>query len=285
MRINRSKLIQHLSRLACSGQCTEVVFRDAFSANALTPDQLLLVSVPDLEGSEPLTAEIGVADLGLLTKALRLLPGEGNTGIEVDVYVQDNRLIIDDGVRGVQRLLTAAPKTIGTRIEVETVDKLFATFDSVVEVPLPQGVLEGVCSAFALYKAEEVELSVSAAGVKIAVGTEKTHRAEFALSDTALMQSYSLLFGKHLVDVFAVITDFSSAKLCLSGPAKPILIEDGEYSYILSPRSRSADDSPKGAVKADNPASEGEPKKTRRGRKKTRRGRKKSDATDSATTG
>lgn len=258
MKITRSKFAQHLTRLACNKQVTEVVFCNGFAADALTPDQLLLVSVPDLAGAEPLEGEIGVADLELLSRAARMLQGEGNTGVEVDVYVEGGRLVIDDGPRGVQRLVLAAPKTIATRIEAATVAKLFDAVPDGLSVDLARSTLEGVRDAFTLYKAEEVELQVGPAGVKIIVGTERSHRAEFPVSDTASMQSFSLLFGKHLVDVFGIVTDFSSAKMRVGGPGKAILIEDGEYCYMLSPRSRSADET-KPAVKGSKKKAAAEP--------------------------
>ena len=248
MKVTRSKFIQHIERLACGGQVKEAVFTDGFAAASLSPDQLLLVSVPPLDGAEPLADEIGVADLSLLSKAVKLLQGEGNLGVEADLYVQDNRLVIDDASRGVQRLILAAPKTISTRIEAKTVEKLFDAVPEGLTVDLTKGALEGVVNAFGLYKAEEVELQVGPEGIKIVVGTERSHRAEFQLSDEPSMQSFKILFGKHLVDVFNIITDFSSAKMTVGGPGKPVLIADGDYCYMLSPRSRSADET-KPAVK------------------------------------
>lgn len=269
MKVNRSQFVHHLARLACSGQITEVVFSDRFAASALTPDHLLLVVAPDLEGVEPLKEETGVADLALFMRALKLLPGEGNAGLEVEVYVDNNRLVIDDGVRGVQQLLIAAPKTIGTRIEEATVDKLFNTVpDDAPEIPLTRAILEGVAAAFSLYKAEEVELYVGPDGGKIVVGSEKTHRAEFPLEAGVSMQEYRLLFGRHLVDVFAVISDFSQAALHIGGPGKPVIITDGDYQYMLSPRAPSTDDraTTKKAEASDEAAEA--PKHSRKRRKK-----------------
>lgn len=252
MKVNRAKFIQHLQRLACAEQCKEVVFSDAFAANALTADQLLMISAPGFSGVEPLKEPIGVSDLGLLTKACKLLQGEGNTGIEVDVYVDGNRLVIDDGARGVQKLILSAPGTIATRIEDETVEKLLDAAEGGIEVPLARSVLEGVCSAYRLYKAEEVELQIGPSGGKVCVGTEKTHRAEFILdgAKAKAKAEYTLLFGSHLIDVFSIVTDFSSAALHLNGAAKPALVTDGEYQYVLSPRARSVDEQ-KPAVKKE----------------------------------
>lgn len=244
MKVNRSKFVQHLARLECGGQFTEVVFHKGFAVKALSVDHLLAVIAPNLEGAAPLPKEIGVTNLGRLAKALRLTPGEGNVGVDVDVYVDDNRLVIDDASRGgaVQRLVLAEAKTVSTQIDAETADQLFSAIADGKPATLTRAVLEGVCAAFGLYKAEEVEIRVGAEGIVICVGTEKTDRAEFTLDDRRQKETYSLLFGKHLISVFAIINDFSSAKLRLNGPAAPVMIEDGEYKYMLSPRSRSVEE-------------------------------------------
>lgn len=270
MKINRNKFIQHLNRLACAGQVTEVVFYDGFAATALAPDRLLLVDVPEFDGAEPLEAEIGVANLDRFQKALRLLTGEGNTGVEVDIYVKDNRLVIDDGGRGKQELLLAAPKLIATRIEGATADKMFQKIPAEQTIALTRGILEGVEAAYSLYKPEKIEIQVSRLGGKIFVGTDKTDRAQFDLDVTSKTE-YTLSFGKHLVDVFSVITDFSSAQLQLGGPDQPILVIDGEYTYMVSPRADGEKAKP--AVKQEKegtgqaePAPE-EPKARNRGRR------------------
>lgn len=244
MRVNRTKFIQHLNRLECAGQCTEVVFRDGFAAQALTADHLLLIKVPSLEGTEPLPREIGVTNIDILRKALRLTPGEGNTGVEVDVHVKDNRLVIDDRARGgaEQFLVIATPKTIQTVIEPENADQLFANALGIASVTLTRSILEGVCSAFSLYKAEEIAIEIGPKGGKICVGSKKTNRAEFPLDDARSREEFVLLFGKHLVDVFSIVTDYSSATMQCGGPEQPVVIIDGEYRYLLSPRRRSADE-------------------------------------------
>lgn len=250
MKVNRQKFLLHLSRLLCDGQATEVVFGGAFSSNALTPDQMLMVVAPDISGVEPLSEEIGVADVPTLISALKLLQGEGNIGVEVNVYVEDNRIVINDGDRGVQRLLIAAPRTIATRIEQETVDAILKDAPKDKSVALTRAIVDGVRGAFRLYKAEEIEIHVGPKGSKIVVGSERTHQAAFAV-DAKSKEEYVLIFGRHLVDVFGVISDYSSAALRLGGPGKPILVEDGGFRYILSPRIRSADEV-KAPVKSDS---------------------------------
>lgn len=247
MKVNRAQFIHHLERLACSGQVTEAVFSGAFGAAALTPDQLLLAVAPPVPAVEPLAEDIGVADLALFARALKLLTGEGNTGIEVDVYVQDQRLVIDDGPRGVQHLLIAAPRTIGTRVEESTVEKLLAFTDGKEGVHLERSVLDGVAAAFSLYKADEVVLYVGPLGGKITVGAEHAHSAEFGLAELIAPVPYVLHFSRHLVDVFSVIHDFSNAMLYLGGAGRPITITDGGYRYMLSPRAVAAEDNDKRA--------------------------------------
>ncbi len=256
MKVNRQKFLLHLERLLCGGQVPEVVFRDAFAANALTPDQMLMVVAPSIPTAEPLSEEIGVADLGKMIKQVKLNQGEGNLGVEVNLYVDsdDQRLVIDDKDRGVQRLIIASPRTIATRIEQETVDELLSDAPAGKSVPLTRSIVEGVRNAFSLLKAEEVRLEVGPKGSKIIVGSERTDVAEYALEYKS-KEAYSLLFGKHLISVFSVISDYSKASFTLGGPDNAILVQDGDYKYLLSPRVRSDDEKP--AVKESEESSEG----------------------------
>lgn len=251
MRINRSKFVQHLERLSCAGQCTEAVFSGRFRSTAITPDHLLLVDVPEFEGAQALEQEVGVVDLGRLIAALGLGAGKGNEGIDVDVYFEDHRLVLDDAPQIVQRLVTSAPKTIATRIEAESVKKLFATVKDASFVPLSQTVLEKVVRAYSLYKAEQVQILVGPEGVDAVVGEAHTHQTRSRLIDSGEGdEEYCLLFGRHLIDVFSIITDYSSAALGIVGPEKPVLVADGEYRYILSPRKASSDAPKKKAGKS-----------------------------------
>lgn len=243
MRINRSKLIQHIARIATAGQFKDVVFHDGFACTAFTPQQTLAVDAPAIDGAEPLAEEIGFTNLDMLAKALRLHPGEGNTGVEVDVYVEDRRLVIDDSSRGGGKhwLVLSAPRMISTRIENETADKLFAIAKDGVEITLTKNVLEGVCNTFALYKAEELEVRLSKGRCTIFVGNETSDRGEYVLAADKSKDDYSIFFGKALVDVFSIVQDFSAAVLVVTGENRPVLIADGPYEYIVSPRTRGSE--------------------------------------------
>jgi len=260
VKINRSKFVQHLERLSTAQQIKEVVFTDAFTATALTPDHLLLVVAPEVDGAEPLEDEIGVNDVDVLVRALKLAPGEGNEGVEVDVYLKEHRLIIDDEDRGMSELVVSSPKTITTRVESATVEKILKATEDADEVELTRTAIEGVRGAFGLYKAEQVQIQVDGDGVRFVVGDDNTNRFRVPLADEpAPKNGYTLLFGKHLIDVFSVIVDYSAAVLKLSGPNKPIVIEDGEYQYILSPRKAAAE--AKSEAKAEKKAAKKSSKK------------------------
>jgi hypothetical protein len=262
MKVVRAQLVQHLSRIFCNKLCSEVVFRDAFGATLLTPDQQLLIVAPSLESVEPLADEIGVQDLSLLTKALRLFGAEGNYGRDVTIYVEENRLVIEEE-RGTQRLVLSAPKTIATRIEQATVDKILgAISDEAPAVQLTSDTLSAVRGAFGLYGAEEIELRASKGQLRIIVGTDKTHRAEFTIEAEEMVDEFSVILGRQAIEVFASASDLNLT-VTLTAPDKPVLVTDGEYSYILSPKARSADER---AVKSTAKAEKG--KKGKGGKKK-----------------
>ena len=246
MKIKRDILIQHLQRIACSGQITEAVFTGAFATTALTPDQLLLCIAPPLPKTRVLVKkgeEVGIAELGMFMKALGVLAGVGTEAVSVEIRLEEHRLVVDEEHRGMLRLLTAAPKTIGTRVDEDVAQKIVAKAPEGKDggIPLTRALVDGIRGTFALLKAEEIELTVGPAGGTIRVGGDNANTAEFASDTLKAPTEYTLLFGEHFVDVLSVITNYSEAMLYLSGPGKIILIDDDGYKYFLNPRSPGAD--------------------------------------------
>ncbi len=244
MKLNRKDLIKHLQRISCGGQVDEVVFSEGFATSALTQDHLLCVIAPSIPKAD-LKGEIGIGRLEFFVKALGALSGVGNDAVEVNITVKEHRLLLNEDERGKQFLLTANPSTIGTRIEEETREKLLAAAPEGDGIPLTRALVEGIQNTFALYKAEEVELHIGAKKGKYSVGNENSDYSEFPDKSLAhggkKADDYSLLFGQHLIDVLGIISNYSEASLLLGGPDTMIMIKDGEYRYILSPRSKGAE--------------------------------------------
>jgi len=222
----------------------EVVFSDGFATSALTQDHLLCVIAPSIPKAD-LKEEIGIGRLGFFVKALGALSGVGNDAVEVNITVKEHRLLLNEDERGKQFLLTANPSTIGTRIDEETREKLLKAAPEGDGIPLTRALVEGIQNTFALYKAEEVELHIGAKKGKYSVGNENSDYSEFPDKSLAhggkKADDYSLLFGQHLIDVLGIISNYSEASLLLGGPDTMIMIKDGEYRYILSPRSKGAE--------------------------------------------
>lgn len=240
MKLKRELLVNHLARVICGGQISEAVFTGAFATEALTPDQLLLVSAPAIKGVSPLSEDIGLADLPKFVKALGVISGAGNEAQDVTLSVEGHRLVIDEAHRGTLRLMTAQPKTIATHLEEKTVKALWKKAPTGDGIPLTRALIEGLRSTFSLFKATEVEVFVGPEGGKIRVGNDNSDMAEFASEALVASEEYSLLFGEALVAVLATVTDFSSAVLKLGGPAKFICVEDSGYRYLLAPRLKDA---------------------------------------------
>lgn len=240
MRINRNDLIKHLSRVQCHGRITEAVFSGAFSTAAMTEDTLLFVSAPGLTIKDQLPEPIGLTDLGKCARALNLSRREGAEGVDVDVTYQDHRLvIIDPGVR--HELITAEPRTVGTHVDAKIATSLLSKVPRTKGLTLTQSLVDEVTGAFNLYKAEEVRLQVRPRGGKVIVGNSNSDQARFDAKELKAKKGYDLLFGPHLIDVLAVVTDFSTARLVVGGPEKPVAIVDGEYQYVLSLRQEGND--------------------------------------------
>lgn len=239
MHIDRKDLALHLHRISCRGQIKEAVFSGAFATAAITPDMLLLVIAPGLNGVDPLPQEIGLADLEKLVTACRLFTDQGEeVGAEAEIDVVDNVLVIQNQ-RGRSRLITGAPKTIATRVAPETVKALEGQIGT-LSVPLTRESIEDVRDAFSGLKAEEVTLTVGPEGGLICIGVPNSDQAELPLPDLKAPEQYDLTFSAHLIDVLSTVTD-EDAVVVLAGPGKLIAIRDGEYSYLLSPRAPSAE--------------------------------------------
>lgn len=246
MKINRAALIAHLEKIHCGGQIPGAVFSGALSAAALTEDHNLIVIAPGLEKVENLAEPTGVPDIPLLISSLGALSGAGNDATVVDLSVEDHRLVINEEHRGTLRLMTANPSTIGTKIAEASLKGLLEKAPKEQRVPLSRSLIDGIRKTFSLLKAQEVELIIGKKKGEgmIRIGNENAHIADFPVAEFKTGRGedpYKLLFAKHLINVFGVITNFSEAVLCLGGPAHMITIEDGPYKYILSPRTKPAE--------------------------------------------
>ncbi len=246
MKIKRDALIRHLQRIACGGQIPDAVFTGAFKTDAMSADHLLLVLAPGLPKTKVLWKKGeagGIPNLERLIKAASVLSGAGNEAVEVDVTMEANRLVVNEEDRGLLRLLTAAPKTIGSRVEEDVRKSLMSKLPKAGAdcIPLTRPLVEGITKTFSLFKAEEIELFVGPQGGKIQVGNANADTAEFASEELKATKKYSLLFGEHFVDILGIVTDFNAAVLHLTGPDKLIMIDDGGYKYILAPRNKGAD--------------------------------------------
>lgn len=238
MRVDRSKLMGHLRRIGCEGQVTEVVFRGAFGCAAITDDHLLLVIAPPLDGTEDIFPEsgVGLSDLSKFAKALQAISNPSAEETWVEMEMEKHRLVIDERPRGVLRILTAAPKTIGTRVDEKTAEGVLAKAPTTGGIPLTRQLIEGIRTTFGLFKVTEVEVFLGPDGGKLRVGNDNSDVAEFESEDLKSDEPYSLLFGPHLVSVLSVVQDYANAVLRLGGPKQPSVIEDGTYKYVLSPK-------------------------------------------------
>lgn len=248
MNLRREDLIQHLKRINCAGKVKQAIFSGAFEAQALTPDHLLLIKAPGLDGveeGEGLEAPIGVADLDLFIKSLSMIPGSEDD-VGCDVSVENHRLVIDEPGRGSVRLLTAQPRTIETRVEDTVVTSLLEGIGDIV-VPLSFGFISGVQRAFDGLKATDIEMVLGPSGGSIRVGDEASHMAQFPLAELTSGTPVKLNFGEHFISVLKTV-DAEAVMYIPIEPNKPIIVQDGDYFYMLSPRSYGADK--KKAVKA-----------------------------------
>lgn len=244
MKINRAALVLHLQKVSCGGQIPAAVFTDGLATAALTEDHQLCVVAPSMEKVASLDGSVGIHDLGLLIKSLGTLSGAGNDATMVNLSVDDNRLVINEEHRGTLRLMTANPSTIGSRLEKSNLDQMLKAAPSTHGVPLTRALVEGIDKTFSLLKAQELQLVVGKKKGLVRIGNENAHMAEFELEGLKTKRGedeYTLLFASHLVDVLKVVSNFSEAQMFLGGASDMIVVQDGAYRFLLSPRVRPAE--------------------------------------------
>ena len=234
MKVNRGELLRHLRRVSCHGRVKEVVFQDALAVTALTPDWLLMVLAPPLDGEEPLAGETGITELDTLIKACTMLAdGVDAEEDELDLHLTDNRLVLQEARGGRIKWLTAAQHLIATRVEQATVDKLKEKIGTIV-VPLTPELINDVRGTFLGLKAEEIEMTVGPDGGVIRVGDDQSHAAELPVPALRADPGFTLTFGEHLIDALSSVVD-AAAVLYLNGPNVLVVVQDGDYHYFVSP--------------------------------------------------
>lgn len=238
MKINRSVLLDHLNRIACGRQIPEAVFSGKFETVAISPDHLLFVQAPPLKGAKKLKGEVGLPDLPLFGKLATKVGEEESVTLTVD---DSHRLIVDRGEGRRVRYMTAAPTTIATRLEKSIVQKILDKAPADGEgFALPRSVIDEVVEVFRVLKdVEEVTLFIGTDGSRFVVGGEMDHQLIVDLPELKGSEEYELLFGAYLIDLFDILVSDAPA-LHLSGPASMIRLEDGDFTYIVSPMARGA---------------------------------------------
>lgn len=249
MKVKRAELISHLKKVSCNGQIEEAVFSGHFETTSLAENQLLCVLAPPLPNTEPLPKEVGLANLPLVLKMLEILKGEGNEAEFVDVSVANDdggfeRFVIDEGYRGAIRLMTAHPSAVNTKVGPDGVEKIRGKIPDGAGIPLTASFVSAMADLYKSLSAEEVELHFGKDGGFAQVGNAHAHDfkrsiAEFKCGDR---EPFVLLLGQQFIDVLNGVTNFSEASMKVTGPRSPIVVHDGLYTYVVSPRTKPSDE-------------------------------------------
>lgn len=247
MKLDRARLAQHLGRIMCGDQITEAVFTGAFATAAITPDEQLLVIAPALAKTKTLGKDpVGIAELKTFGQALQALAGEGDEAVSVEITLdEDNHeLTIDEAHRGLIVWPTAAPRTVGTKIDDAVVKKLLDGVATEDALPLTRQLIEGITKTFKLFKATEIEITVGPSGGQIRVGGGNSKRSKFPYKELKAKKEHTLLFGAPLIAVLSVVTNYNEASLAFGGKEgkEHAFVRDGEYQYLVSSKARSKDE-------------------------------------------
>lgn len=231
MNIERRVLIDHLSHIYTDGLLPDIVLSGQFQGVGASIDRQVLVITGPLEKSDPFSEAIGITNLGLLIKVLDSMEDD-----QISLSIEDRAIVAASHDR-VFRLVTSAPRVIGTRIDEAIQAKVLELVPPTADWrPLEHRLVTGVLSAARILSAEVIKLSVSSAGGVMIVGDPRLNVGQFELPDLKSAVEYSLLLSASaLVPVFKQLVDFTKVQMTLTGPDSVIAIKEGSYTYVISP--------------------------------------------------
>lgn len=231
MLIGRQALRTHLGHLYVDGLLPDMCLSDKFvGAGASVDRQVMVVSGP-IDKADPLVTETGVTNLGLFLKVLDSMNDD-----DISISVEDRFIVVTAHDR-VFRLVTSAPRVIGTRIEPELKEKVLQLIPATAEWhSLEHSFVDGVLSASSILKADTMDLAVGTAGSTLGVGDPRLNVAHFDLPSIKATVMYNLLLSTSaFVPVLKQLSDFTKAQIALTGPDSVIAIREGVFLYIVSP--------------------------------------------------
>lgn len=231
MLVYRKKLIDHLSKINCGGLLKDTVLHSRFACRGFSVNQDLFLSTGDCEWATPLASEVGVVNLELLIKVLEIGDDE-----KISFDVEGQFLVLQSSDR-VIKLVTAAPRVIGSRAEPHLVEHVMAMIPAEAKwVHLGARLVNGIQEAIQKLSAENVLLFASPSGTRVVVGEEKQNSITFQFPELVAASDYQLVFHSALVaPVFKQVTDYTKAEICLTGANSVVPIREGAYMFVISP--------------------------------------------------
>lgn len=232
MKLDRTNLIDHLSRISCEEEITEVVLNADLSVAAMTPDQAFFVSAPKWSKKPILPEALGVISLTTLLKALNKLVASD----KVEFTYEENRLIIEEGVHRL-RLMVADPDVIGTRVDEDNAKMIVDTIHQGESFDIPKEIAHGILDIQDLLNAMELTLIVTPEGSKIWVGPETGHNDVISWDGLKGDGEYKLILQANaMVAALKQIKDYDTVQFVLTGEDSSVAIVDNDdFVYVLSP--------------------------------------------------
>lgn len=232
MRIARKAFVTHLQHLNCGGLLPDIALTGQFiGVGATVGDRGVMVMSGPVEKADPLSEEIGVTNLELFIKVLQSMEDD-----EVSLNIEDRFIVVAAHDRTF-KLITSAPRVLGTRIDDDMKVKILQLIPATAEWnSLEHRFVEGVLSAAQILKAEVLILTIGPTGGYMEVGDPKINVARFDLPDLKAPSEYQLLLSAaYMVPVLKQLTDFTKAQIVVTGPESVIAVREGGFTYIVSP--------------------------------------------------
>lgn len=219
MLVKKTAILAHLSRIFLEKEIREVVLESNFQCRAATEDRTLLVTTAGLEDADPLDEPVGVMDLELFIKTLKLYGEDGNE--DLALTIEDSRIVLKEKGRGMEsRIVTADNETISTSISEKAASNVLDMLDFKKAPVLPQSTVESILKAQGLLKAEDITIQRRKDGITFVVGPEEGSHTLVTLPSSKAKKGDDIfemrVSAKQFCAILGVINDFVDSTIYIT---------------------------------------------------------------------
>lgn len=225
--VNRAQVAEHLRRLAVNGVIREAVLDEKLGAVARTADEQLGISVPQLQGIEPLPRGLNVPDLDRLLRAL--MPRADEDDFAEIVVGESFARVVHNGYS----VEIATPDILKTRFRVETFDKLSGVFTDGRPISISSAWVQRYLNVREMLGSEYATISLGRKAGAIAMNHERA-TGRIRITSSAVGEPVTVTVNAKLLAQILTLTK-DGYPWAMHASNEVIAFERmGGYRYILS---------------------------------------------------